>query len=212
MATLVDYMLGLFSNPETAEAFIKDPDEALGAAGLADVSTDQLQAVAASVAPTGLTLGGLDPIKALQQAVSEHHGIEAGLDATPEPASAQEFASVQEAAEGRFGVGFDAVDSSEAPVADADAPADSLLLPYFEVDVDDAPEPASAQDFASTQEAAEGRFGVGFDAVDSSQAPVADADAPAADADAPADSLLLPYFEVDLEETPESGTLFQDGS
>jgi hypothetical protein len=28
MATLVDYMLGLFSNPETAEAFIKNPDEA----------------------------------------------------------------------------------------------------------------------------------------------------------------------------------------
>ncbi len=208
MATLVDYMLGLFSNPETADAFIKDPNEALGAAGLADVSTDQLQAVAASVAPTGLTLGGLDPIEALQRAVSEHHGIEAGLDSTsaPEPASAQDFASTQEAAEGRFGVGFDAVDSSEAPVADADAdaPADSLLLPYFEVDLDDAPEPASAQDFASTQEAAEGRFGVGFDAVDSSEAP-------ADEADAPADSLLLPYFKT-AEQTPESGTLFEDGS
>lgn len=139
MATLVDYMLGLFSNPETAEAFITDPNEALGAAGLADVSTDQLQAVAASVAPTGLPLGGLDPIAALQRAVSEHHGIEAGLDA-PEPASAQEWASTQEAAEGRFGVGFDAVDSGEAPEGDADAPADSLLLPYFEADLDETPE------------------------------------------------------------------------
>jgi hypothetical protein len=81
MATLVDYMLGLFSNPETAEAFLKNPDDALGAAGLADVSTDQLQAVAASVAPTGLTLSGLDPIEALARAVSDHHGIDTGLGA-----------------------------------------------------------------------------------------------------------------------------------
>jgi hypothetical protein len=48
---------------------------------------------------------------------------------------------------------------------------------------------------------------VGFDAVDSGAAPAADSDS-----DAPADSVLLPYFEADLEETPESGTLFQDGS
>jgi hypothetical protein len=67
MATLVDYMLGLFSNPETAEAFLKNPDDALGAAGLADVSTDQLQAVAASVAPTGLTLSGLDRSRRLRE-------------------------------------------------------------------------------------------------------------------------------------------------
>ena len=203
MATLVDYMLGLFSNPETAEAFIKNPDDALGAAGLADVSTDQLQAVAASVAPTGLTLSGLDPIEALARAVSDHHGIDTGLD-VPEP----DTAFAPDAAGVPFGVGFDPVDSSAAPGADAGAPADSLLLPYFEVDVDDAPEPGSAPE--SAPEPADNRFGVGFDPFDSG-APD-DADAPAADADAPADSLLLPYFEVDLDETPESDTLFQDGS
>jgi hypothetical protein len=167
MANLVDYMIGLFNNPQAAQAFVADPNAALGAAGIADVSDAQVQAVAASVTPLTLGLGDLDPVAALQRAISEHHHIEPAP--TPETSEASSWAQTSQEAEGRFSVGFDAIGMDQAPGADAtpaqeagdrfgvgfdpigmeqaagadaapvdEVPADTVLLPYFEVDLDES--------------------------------------------------------------------------
>ena len=61
MTNLVDYMLELYRNPDAAQAFIDDPEAALGAAGLASVTAAQVQAVAASVSPSSLEQGDSRP-------------------------------------------------------------------------------------------------------------------------------------------------------
>jgi hypothetical protein len=74
-------------------------------------------------------------------------------------------------------------------------------LPYFEVDLDESGEASS---FTQTSQEADDRFSVGFDPIEMDQPPEADA-APVDEV--PADSLLLPYFEVDLDESGGSTSL-----
>ena len=183
MANLVDYMIGLFNNPQAAQAFVADPDAALGAAGIADVSDAQVQAVAASVTPLTLGLGDLDPVAALQRAISEHHHIDPAP--APETGEASSFTQTSQEAEGRFSVGFDAIGMDQAPGADLD-------------------ESGEASSFTQTSQEADDRFSVGFDPIGMDQPPEADA-APVDDV--PADSVLLPYFEVDLDESGGSTSL-----
>lgn len=73
MITLIDYILDLFRSPNTAAAFVTDPEQAMRDAGLPNVSAAQLQAVAATAAPAGALLGGGDPVVGLQRAVADHH-------------------------------------------------------------------------------------------------------------------------------------------
>jgi hypothetical protein len=75
MATLVDFMLGLYRSPEAAQAFIAAPAEALSDAGFPNVTPAQLQAVAASAIPPDLALGEGDLLSHLQKSVADHHGI-----------------------------------------------------------------------------------------------------------------------------------------
>lgn len=75
MTTLIDFILDLFRSPVAAAQYVADPDGALRAAGLPNVTAAQLQAVAASAAPAGVVLGGGDPVVGLQRAVSDYHSF-----------------------------------------------------------------------------------------------------------------------------------------
>jgi hypothetical protein len=74
MTNLLDYLLDLFRDPVRGEEFVKDPDRAMANAGLQNVTAAQVQAFAATAAPS-LALGGGDPVCGLQEAVAESHGI-----------------------------------------------------------------------------------------------------------------------------------------
>jgi hypothetical protein len=89
MATLIDYILDLFRSEEQAQAFVNNPDQALRAAGLPNVSPAQVQAVAATAAPS-LALGNGDPVVGLQRAVADHHGFQSNFLS---PQTSTEFAS-----------------------------------------------------------------------------------------------------------------------
>ncbi len=74
MLTLIDWILDLFSNEDTARAFVASPEQAMRDAGLAGVSAAQLSSVAATAVPS-MMLGGGDPILGLQRAVSNQYGF-----------------------------------------------------------------------------------------------------------------------------------------
>jgi hypothetical protein len=84
MANLIDYVMDLFRDEGQAQSFVDDPQGALAAIGLPNVTPEQIQAVAAMAAPggamaapagTGMTAG--DPMGTLRQAVASHHGMPA---------------------------------------------------------------------------------------------------------------------------------------
>ena len=74
MDSLLQFILDLFNNESSAQSFVADPNAALANAGLADVSPEQIQSVAASAIP-GLELAGADPVSGLAQAVSNQFGF-----------------------------------------------------------------------------------------------------------------------------------------
>jgi hypothetical protein len=75
MVNLIDYILDLFRDENQAQAFVSDPGQAMVDAGLSNVTSAQLQSVAATAVPS-LALGGGDPVFGLQQAVSSHFGFD----------------------------------------------------------------------------------------------------------------------------------------
>ncbi len=75
MTTVIDWILDLFRDPVQARAFVNDPERSMQQAGLQSVTSAQVQAVAATVAPAAVIHGGGDPVHGLQQAVAETHGI-----------------------------------------------------------------------------------------------------------------------------------------
>jgi len=75
MTNVVDWILDLFRDPVSAQAFVNDPERAMQNAGVQNVTAAQVQAVAATVAPAAVIHGGGDPVSGLQQAVAETHGI-----------------------------------------------------------------------------------------------------------------------------------------
>ena len=75
MTNVIDWILDLFRDPVAAQAFVNDPDRAMANAGVSGVTTAQVNAVAATVAPAAVIHGGGNPVLGLQQAVAETHGI-----------------------------------------------------------------------------------------------------------------------------------------
>jgi hypothetical protein len=67
--------LNLFRSEPAAQAFVVDPEQALLDAGLSNVTSAQIQSVAATAIPS-LALGAGDPVVGLQRAVSNHYGFE----------------------------------------------------------------------------------------------------------------------------------------
>ena len=82
MDSLLQFILDLFSNESAAQSFVADPNAALANAGLADVSPEQIQSVAASAIP-GLQLAGVDPVSSLAQTVSDQYGFAPVAEAAP---------------------------------------------------------------------------------------------------------------------------------
>jgi hypothetical protein len=75
MTNVIDWILDLFRDPVSAQAFVNDPDRAMANAGVSGVTAAQVNAVAATVAPAAVIHGGGNPVHGLQQAVAETHGI-----------------------------------------------------------------------------------------------------------------------------------------
>ncbi|MGK2880666.1 MAG: IniB N-terminal domain-containing protein [Mycobacterium sp.] len=89
---LIDYILDLFRNPAAAAQFVADPDGSFRDAGLPNVTSAQLQAVAATAAPAGALLGNGDPVMGLQRAVADHHSIASPFSPTTTYAPSPTFA------------------------------------------------------------------------------------------------------------------------
>ncbi len=70
MIKLIDFILDLFCDEDHAQAFVTNPDQALADAGFSNVTSAQLQSVAATAVPSLAMGGGGDPVAGLQQAVS----------------------------------------------------------------------------------------------------------------------------------------------
>src|SRR4029453_3370031 len=77
MANLIDYVMDLFRDEGQAQSFVDDPQGALAAIGLPNVTPEQIQAVAAMAAPggamaapAGMGMTGGDPMGTLRQAVA----------------------------------------------------------------------------------------------------------------------------------------------
>lgn len=84
MINLIDYILDLFRDEGQAHAFVANPDQALADAGLSSITPAQLQSVASTAVPS-LALGGSgDAVSDLQQAVSNHYGLQQAW--APQPA------------------------------------------------------------------------------------------------------------------------------
>ncbi|HZA11165.1 IniB N-terminal domain-containing protein [Mycobacterium sp.] len=83
MVNLIDYLLDLFRDETQARAFVSDPNQALANAGFSDVTSAQLQSVAATAVPSLALNGGGDPVAGLQQAVSSYYGYGSGFDTQP---------------------------------------------------------------------------------------------------------------------------------
>jgi hypothetical protein len=75
MTNVIDWILNLFRDEASAQAFLNDPDRAMCSAGVQNVSAAQLQHAAATVAPVALAHGGGDPVVGLQHAVAKSHGF-----------------------------------------------------------------------------------------------------------------------------------------
>ncbi|MGH3677363.1 MAG: IniB N-terminal domain-containing protein [Mycobacterium sp.] len=189
MATLVDYMLGLYRSPEAAQAFIEAPAQALNDAGFPNVTPAQLQAVAASAVPPDLALGEGDLVANLQPAVADHHGIT--LDEVFGEAPA-EGPSAEDGFYGRYLPGEQGPDGK---------PADDWFLDRYQ-----PADPAPGGPGPASTEGADDRYSVDYDPIVLNETP--GSTAPEGMDDAPADSLLLPYFEVDLDEPDSPASLF----
>lgn len=70
MIKLIDFILELFCDEDHAQAFVTNPEQALAAAGLSNVTQAQLQSVAATAVPSLAMGGDGDVVAGLQQAVS----------------------------------------------------------------------------------------------------------------------------------------------
>ena len=70
MIKLIDFILELFRDEDHAHAFVTNPEQALAAAGLSNVTPAQLQSVAATAVPSLAMGGDGDAVAGLQQAVS----------------------------------------------------------------------------------------------------------------------------------------------
>src|ERR1700757_2790846 len=75
MISLIDFILNLFRDQTAAQSFVVDPEQALLDAGLNNVTSAQIQSVAATAVPS-LALGDGDPVVGLQRAVTNHYGWE----------------------------------------------------------------------------------------------------------------------------------------
>lgn len=85
--SLIDFILALFRDHAHAEAFVKDPQQALQSAGLSHVTPQQLHSVVSSAAPH-LGLGSGDPVAGLQRAVSSHYNMGSGAGPAMAPHAA----------------------------------------------------------------------------------------------------------------------------
>ena len=70
MIKLIDFILNLFCDEDHAQAFVTNPDQALADAGFSNVTSAQLQSVAATAVPSLAMGGDGDAVAGLQQAVS----------------------------------------------------------------------------------------------------------------------------------------------
>ena len=71
MIKLIDFILDLFRDEDHAQAFVTNPEQALADAGLSNVTSAQLQSVAATAVPS-LAMDSGEPVTDLQQAVSSY--------------------------------------------------------------------------------------------------------------------------------------------
>jgi hypothetical protein len=92
MTNLLDYILDLFRDETQAQAFLQNSDQALADAGLSNVTSAQIQTVAATAVPSLALSGGGDALVGLQQAVAGHYGFD-GFDPVSVPQSGLELAS-----------------------------------------------------------------------------------------------------------------------
>ena len=65
MIKLIDFILDLFCDEDHAQAFVTNPDQALADAGFSNVTSAQLQSVAATPLPSLAMGGGADPVAGL---------------------------------------------------------------------------------------------------------------------------------------------------
>lgn len=93
MINLIDYILDLFRDEGQAHAFVANPDQALADAGLSGVTSAQLQSVASTAVPS-LAMGGSgDAVLDLQQAVSNHYGLQPAYVPQPDFSAGTDLAS-----------------------------------------------------------------------------------------------------------------------
>ncbi|HET6733168.1 IniB N-terminal domain-containing protein [Mycobacterium sp.] len=93
MINLIDYILDLFRDEGQAHAFIANPDQALADAGLSSITSAQLHSVASTAVP-GLAFGGSgDAVLDLQQAVSNHYGMQPAWAQQPDFSASTDLAS-----------------------------------------------------------------------------------------------------------------------
>ncbi|MDT5091650.1 MAG: hypothetical protein QOH60_1013 [Mycobacterium sp.] len=82
MISLIDFILNLFRDPVSAQSFVVDPEQSLLDAGLNNVTSAQIQSVAATAVPS-LALGNGDPVVGLQSALTNHYGWEPVIAPSP---------------------------------------------------------------------------------------------------------------------------------
>ena len=82
MNSLIDFILNLFRDPGAAQSFVVDPEHSLLDAGLSNVTSAQIQSVAATAVPS-LALGDGDPVVGLQTALTNHYGWEPVIAPSP---------------------------------------------------------------------------------------------------------------------------------
>lgn len=83
MVNLIDFIMDLFRDPVAASNFVRDPATTLNDAGLAQVTRQQVESVAATVVPAGVVLPQGDPVVSLQRTVADHHGLTAPVQTAP---------------------------------------------------------------------------------------------------------------------------------
>jgi hypothetical protein len=164
MANLIDYIVDLFRDDSKAQSFVNNPTQALNAAGLPNVTPEQVQAVAAAAAPAGVSLAGGDPMQSLQQAVAGFHSLpmqDVATEQSSEPISAGQSDGATNL-DSLHSLAADGTDSL-APTHDL-APAQVADAGFVSHDVPDlaapsVPDLASAPSAAASPGAGSGQFG-----------------------------------------------------
>jgi hypothetical protein len=154
MANLIDYIVDLFRDDSKAQSFVNNPTQALNAAGLPNVTPEQVQAVAAAAAPAGVSLAGGDPMQSLQQAVAGFHSlpmqdVETGQSSDPISAGQSDGATNLDSLHSLAADGTESL----APTHDL-APAQVADAGFVSHDVPDLAAPSSVPDLASAPSAA----------------------------------------------------------